>query len=100
MEEFMHDQPIVPVEDAEREALSKRLRRIEGQVRGIQKMVESDRYCVDILTQTSAIQAALKQVEMQLLERHMRKCLVHASKTEDMDPYIDELMTIVSRIKK
>lgn len=100
MEEFMHDQPLVPREDVEREALSKRLRRIEGQVRGIQKMVESDRYCVDILTQTAAIQAALKQVEMQLLERHMRKCLVHASKTEDMDPYIDELMTIVSRIKK
>ena len=100
MEEFMHDQPLVPREDLEREALSKRLRRIEGQVRGIQKMVESDRYCVDILTQTAAIQAALKQVEMQLLERHMRKCLVHASKTEDMDPYIDELMTIVSRIKK
>jgi DNA-binding FrmR family transcriptional regulator len=100
MEEFLHEQPLVPREDAEREALSKRLRRIEGQVRGIQKMVESDRYCVDILTQTSAIQAALKQVEMQLLERHMRKCLVHASETKDMDPYIDELMTIVSRIKK
>lgn len=100
MEEFLHEQPLVPREDAERVALSKRLRRIEGQVRGIQKMVEDDRYCVDILTQTSAIQAALKQVEMQLLERHMRKCLVHASETEDMDPYIDELMTIVSRIKK
>ncbi|MFN4215467.1 MULTISPECIES: metal-sensitive transcriptional regulator [Exiguobacterium] len=100
MEEYMHEQPLVPRDDDEREALSKRLRRIEGQVRGIQKMVESDRYCVDILTQTSAIQAALKQVELQLLERHMRKCLVHASETEDMDPYIDELMTIVSRIKK
>ncbi|WP_024371808.1 metal-sensitive transcriptional regulator [Exiguobacterium sp. ZOR0005] len=100
MEEYMHEQPLVPRDDVEREALSKRLRRIEGQVRGIQKMVESDRYCVDILTQTSAIQAALKQVELQLLERHMRKCLVHASETEDMDPYIDELMTIVSRIKK
>lgn len=100
MDDFLHEQPIVPREDTERAALGKRLKRIEGQVRGIQKMVESDRYCVDILTQTSAIQAALKQVEMQLLERHMRKCLVHASETEDMDPYIDELMTIVSRIKK
>ncbi|WP_455330929.1 metal-sensitive transcriptional regulator [Exiguobacterium profundum] len=100
MGEFMHDQPLVPRDDAEREALGKRLKRIEGQVRGIQKMVENDRYCVDILTQTSAIQAALKQVEMQLLERHMRKCLVHASETENMETYIDELMTIVSRIKK
>lgn len=100
MEEFLHEQPLVPRDEAERVALSKRLRRIEGQVRGIQKMVESDRYCVDILTQTSAVQAALKQVEMQLLERHMRKCLIHASETEDMDPYIEELMTIVSRIKK
>lgn len=100
MEEFLHDQPLVPRDDAEREALGRRLKRIEGQVRGIQKMVESDRYCVDILTQTSAIQAALKQVEMQLLERHMRKCLVQASETDHMDPYIDEIMTIVSRIKK
>ena len=100
MEDFLHEEPIVPRDDDEREALGKRLRRIEGQVRGIQKMVESDRYCVDILTQTSAIQAALKQVEMQLLERHMRKCLVHASETGEMDPYIDEVMTIVSRIKK
>lgn len=100
MAEFLHDEPLVPRDDAEKEALGKRLKRIEGQVRGIQKMVEADRYCVDILTQTAAIQAALKQVEMQLLERHMRLCLVHASDTTDMDPYIDEVMTIVSRIKK
>lgn len=100
MAEFLHDEPLVPRDDAEKEALGKRLKRIEGQVRGIQKMVEADRYCVDILTQTAAIQAALKQVEMQLLERHMRRCLVHASETTDMDPYIDEVMTIVSRIKK
>lgn len=100
MAEFLHDEPLVPRDDAEKEALGKRLKRIEGQVRGIQKMVEADRYCVDILTQTAAIQAALKQVEMQLLERHMRRCLVHASDTTDMDPYIDEVMTIVSRIKK
>ena len=100
MAESLHDEPLVPRDDAEKEALGKRLKRIEGQVRGIQKMVEADRYCVDILTQTAAIQAALKQVEMQLLERHMRRCLVHASETTDMDPYIDEVMTIVSRIKK
>lgn len=100
MAEFLHDEPLVPRDEAEKEALAKRLKRIEGQVRGIQKMVEADRYCVDILTQTAAVQAALKQVEMQLLERHMRRCLVHASETTDMDPYIDEVMTIVSRIKK
>ena len=100
MAEFLHDEPLVPRDEAEKEALAKRLKRIEGQVRGIQKMVEADRYCVDILTQTAAVQAALKQVEMQLFERHMRRCLVHASETTDMDPYIDEVMTIVSRIKK
>jgi len=100
MAEFLHDEPLVPRDEAEKEALAKRLKRIEGQVRGIQKMVEADRYCVDILTQTAAVQAALKQVEMQLLERHMRRCLVHASETTGMDPYIDEVMTIVSRIKK
>lgn len=100
MAEFLHDEPLVPRDEAEKEALAKRLKRIEGQVRGIQKMVEADRYCVDILTQTAAVQAALKQVEMQLLERHMRRCLTHASETTDLDPYIDEVMTIVSRIKK
>ncbi|MGG3990210.1 metal-sensing transcriptional repressor, partial [Bacillus smithii] len=61
---------MVPRTEEEIESLIKRLKRIEGQVRGVQKMVEDNRYCIDILVQISAIQAALKKVGFNLLERH------------------------------
>ena len=56
-----------------------RLRRIEGQVRGIQKMVEEDRYCADILTQVAAVQKALKAVSRELVRNHLRHCVAHAT---------------------
>ncbi len=61
MGEYMHDHPVTPRTEDEKNAVVNRLKRIEGQVRGIQKMVEEDRYCVDILVQISAINAALKK---------------------------------------
>ena len=62
-----------------KEALGARLRRIEGQVRGIQRMVDEDEYCIDILTQISAASAALRKVAVALLEDHLRHCVADAS---------------------
>src|SRR5690625_6174662 len=70
MEKFLHENPIVPRTDEEKQAVINRLKRIEGQVRGIQRMVEEDRYCVDILVQISAINAALKKVGHTRSEEH------------------------------
>ena len=61
----------------------KRLRRVEGQVRGVQKMVESDTYCIDILTQVSAITKALQAVSLGLLEDHVAHCVVDAARESD-----------------
>ena len=63
----------------------KRLRRIEGQVRGIQRMVTEDTYCIDVITQISAIQSALDAVAIGLLEDHMNHCVIDAAKKSDED---------------
>lgn len=57
----------------------KRLRRIEGQIRGLQRMVENDQYCIDVLTQVSAASSALKSFSLELLEEHMSHCVMHAA---------------------
>ncbi len=77
----------------------KRLARIEGQVRGVARMVEEDRYCVDVLTQISAIQAALDRVGLGLLDDHARHCLVggHGGPT-DPEEQVQELMGAVGRM--
>lgn len=83
---------------AKKDALQKRLRRIEGQVRGVERMVEEDRYCIDILTQISAIEAALDKVGLVLLEDHARHCVVggpehlKADRTEEMLAAVARLM--------
>ena len=68
----------VAVDAVTRNANLKRLRRIEGQVRGLQKMVEEDRYCADILTQISSVQEALRSVSRELMRDHLRHCATHA----------------------
>ncbi|WP_026411781.1 metal-sensitive transcriptional regulator [Actinomadura oligospora] len=85
---------------ATKDQLGTRLRRIEGQVRGIERMVEDDRYCIDILTQISAIQAALDKVALGLLDGHVRHCVAegsHEGKSEEMST---ELMAAVGRIMR
>jgi DNA-binding FrmR family transcriptional regulator len=84
---------------ADKDALTKRLARIEGQVRGIARMVEEDRYCIDVLTQISAIQAALDKVALGLLDGHARHCMVggHGGPV-DPDGRVDELMGAVGRL--
>ncbi|MBE0619024.1 MAG: metal-sensitive transcriptional regulator [Burkholderiales bacterium] len=81
-------------------ALLKRLNRIEGQTRGVAKMVEEDRYCVDVLTQISAIQSALDALAMQLLESHTNGCVRSAIQSGDGDAAVDELMNLVKRFAR
>ena len=64
-------------------ALTKRLHRIEGQVRGIEKMVEDDRYCIDILTQVAAVNTALESLALKLLDDHVRHCVTDALSSGD-----------------
>ena len=82
---------------ASKDQLLNRLRRIEGQVRGIQAMVDDDRYCVDILTQIGAIQAALDKVALGLLDDHAKHCVVDA-RADDRAEMTDELMAAVGRL--
>jgi DNA-binding FrmR family transcriptional regulator len=79
------------------EDLLARLRRIEGQVRGIQRMVEEDRYCVDILMQLAAVRAAVNQVGRSLLESHTRGCVAGALRTGDGEQAVAELVDVFSK---
>jgi DNA-binding FrmR family transcriptional regulator len=79
------------------DAVLKRLRRIEGQVRGVEKMVEEDRYCIDVVTQVTAIQAALDKVALELLSDHAANCVIGAPKGKQADR-TEELMSAVKRL--
>jgi CsoR family transcriptional regulator, copper-sensing transcriptional repressor len=84
----------------DKEALIRRLNRIEGQVRGVNKMISEDRYCVDILNQVSALQSALDAVAMLLLENHTHGCMQSAIQSGQGDEAIDELMTVVRKFAR
>jgi CsoR family transcriptional regulator, copper-sensing transcriptional repressor len=74
-----------------------RLRRIEGQARGIQRLVDEEAYCLDVLQQVEALTAAADQVALLLVEDHIDGCLTHAIETGQGRPYVDEVMTVVRR---
>jgi DNA-binding FrmR family transcriptional regulator len=82
---------------ADKDAVLKRLRRVEGQVRGVERMVEEDRYCIDVVTQVTAIQAALDKVALELLSDHAAHCVIGAAADEQADR-TDELMAAVKRL--
>jgi DNA-binding FrmR family transcriptional regulator len=84
---------------ATKDQLLTRLKRIEGQVRGVQGMVEEDRYCIDVLTQISAVQAALDKVALGLLDDHARHCLVGQDAMSEAEK-TDELMAAVARLMR
>jgi CsoR family transcriptional regulator, copper-sensing transcriptional repressor len=84
---------------ANKDQLLKRLRRIEGQVRGVERMVEEDRYCIDVLTQISAVQAALEKVGLGLLDDHVHHCVMKA-KSGTREERTDELMGAVGRMMR
>lgn len=83
----------------EYKCLISRLNRIEGQVRGIKNMVETDRYCVDILTQVSAVQSALNAFNKELLAQHIRSCVVHDIQ-QGNDAVVDELVCTLQKLMK
>jgi DNA-binding FrmR family transcriptional regulator len=81
----------------DKRALVTRLRRIEGQARGIQRLVEEEAYCLDVLQQVEALTAAADQVALLVLEDHIDGCLTHAIATGEGRPYVDEVMAVVRR---
>ncbi|MBW8059887.1 MAG: metal-sensitive transcriptional regulator [Solirubrobacterales bacterium] len=84
---------------ASKDQLLKRLARLEGQVRGVSKMVEEDRYCIDVVTQVNAVQAALDKISLGLLDGHARHCMQgEGSAPTDPDQRVDELMGAVGRL--
>jgi DNA-binding FrmR family transcriptional regulator len=85
---------------ASKDELQTRLRRIEGQIRGIGKMVEEDRYCIDVLTQISAVQAALDKVGLGLLDGHVRHCVTTAAQDGRSAEMSTELMAAVGRLMR
>ncbi len=88
------------MEEKTKEACLQRLSRIEGQVRGIARMVSEDRYCIDILTQIAAVQAALRKVEGELLRNHVSHCVEHAiasGNADDQRQKVNELVEVLSR---
>lgn len=95
-----HGTALNPQSSKEKDQLLNRLKRIEGQVRGIQNMVENDRYCVDILVQISAINAAMQKVAFHLLENHTSHCVADAIKNGDGEHSIEELMEVFKRFSK
>jgi DNA-binding FrmR family transcriptional regulator len=80
-----------------KDQLLARLKRIEGQVRGLEGMVEEDRYCIDILTQISAVQAALDKVALGLLDGHARTCVIGAEQAQQ-DERTEEMMAAIGRL--
>jgi DNA-binding FrmR family transcriptional regulator len=81
----------------------KRLGRIEGQVRGLARMVEDDRYCIDVVTQIAAVRAALRRVEEEVLQDHVSHCVEHAIRsgdTKEQRKKVNELMEVLSRANR
>lgn len=92
-----------PMREEIKTSCLKRLKRIEGQVRGLAGMVEDDRYCIDVVTQIAAARAALRRVEEEILRDHVTHCVEHAISSGDKDDQrrkIAELMDVVSRVDR
>lgn len=83
-----------------KEKVKNRLRRISGQIGGIERMVDEERYCIDILTQISAAQAAIDKVALALLDEHTRHCVVGAETAEAREEKTEEMMEAVGRLLK
>ena len=89
-----------PMQDDTKTSVKKRLSRVEGQVRGLSRMVDEDRYCIDIVTQIAAVRAALRKVEEAVLEDHVAHCVEQAIRSGDPDDQrrkVAELMEVFGR---
>jgi len=96
----LEERATVPGYSAEKELVLKRLRRIEGQARGIQRMVEDDRYCIDVLAQVSAVTAALQSVALLLLDEHLAHCVANAVQAggDEADQKLAEASAAIARL--
>ena len=91
------------MQDETKSAVRRRLNRIEGQVRGLARMIEDDRYCIDIVTQISAVRAALRRAEEEILRDHVAHCVEHAIASGDKDDQrqkVAEIMEVLSRAER
>ena len=95
-----HATPERHVHRPDKDAIARRLNRIEGQVRGIAKMIQDDRYCVDVLTQVSAVQAALDALALQMLESHLHGCVQSAVRSGQGDTAIGEAMAVIRKFAR
>lgn len=97
-----HERKAVHVDPGVKTRNLKRLRRIEGQVRGLQKMVEDDRYCADIMTQISSVHEALRAVGKELMKNHLRHCATTAIKSSDQEAgaMYDEIVDLMYKSGK
>ena len=84
----------------DKEALSKRLRRIEGQVRGLERMVEDDRYCIDVLTQVSAVSKALESLAYEILDDHVRHCVADALASGDKKEAAEKSQELLDAVQR
>ncbi len=94
----MAEQAAHPGYIEDKDKIKNRLRRIAGQVNGLERMVEEERYCIDVLTQISAAQAALDKVALALLSDHAHHCVVGAEKPADREELTEEMMGAVKRL--
>lgn len=97
--ESQNRSPAVPRTLEEKRKIMNRLKRVEGQVRGVEKMVDDDRYCVDILIQLSAVHAALDKIGFSILERHTKSCVAKAIEEGHGEEQINELLKVVKQLK-
>ena len=78
-----------------------RLNKVEGQIRGVRRMIEERRYCIDIVTQIKAVEAALKQVQLGVMEKHIHHCVVEslrAKKPEHLEQKVEEIVQVMARM--
>ncbi len=83
-----------------KDRLRNRLKRVEGQVRGLRKMVEEEKYCIDVITQSSAIRSALSAVEDLMLENHLSEHVIHQMKQGQSDRAVEEIISVFKKAKK
>ena len=89
--------------EEEKSKVGNRLRRIRGQIGGIEKMIQEDRYCIDILTQISAIVSALRGVEDMVMQNHLNTCVADAMRSEDpteQQAKVDEVLSVIGKFRK
>mgnify|MGYP001764880333 CR=1 FL=1 len=96
----VYDMHMKYLNDADKARIAKHLRRIEGQVRGLQKLVEEDTYCIDIITQTSAVKQSLSSVEDLLMENHLGHCVRHQMSSGQVEKAKEEVLKVYKLKRK